>query len=154
MKAWSSALMASVVCLAVSARAKPEKVTYCDLISSPDRHLGKQIRIRTIYKYAFEMQVLEPPDCCADKPVKIWVEVGPLNGRSRKLLQRFPSGMGLGLATFTGILESGGPFGDGGYRYRFTIDQIDAVEATAHPSATSPPNWEPQNCKPAIKSPD
>ncbi len=149
MKVWPIGFIALLGCLALSASENPQEVKYCDLMRSPDTYLGKEIRIRAIYKYGFEMQRLESPDCCGEQPVKIWVELGALSGHSRKLFHRFPKGMGLGLAIFTGVLDSGGPFGDGGYRYRFTVDQIEAIEATAHPSAMSLPSWVPQNCRPA-----
>jgi len=146
MKAWAVGLVALQGCLVLNAGGNPANVVYCDLIKSPSIYLGRDIRVRAIYRYGFEIQQLESPDCCVEKPVKIWVEVEPLDARSRKLLHRFPKGMGLALGVFTGRLQSGGPFGDGGYRLRFTVSQIEAVEAVAHPSARNPPSWAPQNC--------
>ncbi len=123
------------------------EVSYCDLIKAPQTLSGKRIRVRAIYRYGFEIQRLDPPDCCPQKPVKIWVEMGTLDRRSRTLVHRFPKDMGLVLAVFAGVLESGGPYGDGGYRLKFTIDQVWAPEASAHPSATSLPSWVPRSCE-------
>jgi hypothetical protein len=60
--------------------------------------------------------------------------------------RKFPKGMGLVLATFEGKLESGGPYGDGGYRLKFTVDKIEKLEDKAKASGRSEPAWVPQNC--------
>ena len=49
--------------------------------------------------------------------------------------------MGLALATFEGTFESGRPYGDGGYRLKFTVDKIEKLEATAKPSTDYHPAW-------------
>jgi hypothetical protein len=86
-------------------------VTYCELVKAPESFAGKRIRVRAVYKYGFEIQRLDPPQCCPGKPVDIWVELGDLEGRSRRLARAFPKGMGLALGVFAGVFE--GPAGYG-----------------------------------------
>jgi hypothetical protein len=72
--------------------------------------------------------------------------MGPLAGRSKKFLNRFPKGMGLALATFSGRFETGGPFGGGGYRFLLTVDDLSNVEAIAHPTDADKPPWRIKDC--------
>jgi len=66
-----------------------------------------------------------------------------LEGNSLKHYRKFPKGMGLALAIFEGRFESGGPYGDGGYRLKFTVQKIEKLEATAKASAHHDPDWVP-----------
>lgn len=105
-------------------------VSYCDLVKTPQQFAGKRIRVHAIYKYGFENQRLDSPACCPERGVKIWVEIETgLEGDSLKVYHKFPKGMGLALATFEGTFESGGPYGDSGYRLKFTVDKIEKLEA-------------------------
>ncbi|HVA16174.1 MAG TPA: hypothetical protein VMV59_00525 [Candidatus Dormibacteraeota bacterium] len=125
----------------------PKEITYCQLARDPAAFSGKQIRVRAIYKYMFEMSRLKSPTCCAERDVPIWVDFDEkLGGNSRKLFRRFPKGMGLVLATFAGRFEGGGPYGDGGYRFKFTVDEIEKLEDRAKPSLNHDPPWIPKNC--------
>ena len=136
-----------------AAAQKPEaaqEVPYCDLVKTPQAFAGKQVRVRAIYKYGFEIQRLDSPACCPERGAKIWVEIDSgLGGDSLKLFRKFPKGMGLVLATFEGKFESGGPYGDGGYRLKFTVDKIEKLERTAKASARHDPSWAPKNCEAA-----
>jgi hypothetical protein len=125
----------------------PQEVTYCQLARDPAAFSGKRIRVRAIYKYMFEMSRLSSPACCPERQVSIWVDFDEkLGGNSRKLFRRFPKGMGSVLATFAGRFEGGGPYGDGGYRFKFTVDEIERLEARAKPSPGRDPAWIPKNC--------
>jgi hypothetical protein len=135
-------------CAALHASGKAEEVTYCALITAPNAYVGKEIRVRAIYRHGFEVSNLDPPECCLVKLVRIWVTTGELDAHSRKLFRRFQKGMGLALVVFTGVLESGGPFGAGGCPFNLTVERIDTVEATAPISVKNRPSWEPQNCAP------
>jgi hypothetical protein len=134
-----------------TAAQKPEavqEVSYCDLVKTPQEFVGKRIRVRAIYKYGFEIQHLDSPACCPVRGTKIWVEIeSGLEGDSLKLYRKFPKGMGLALATLEGAFESGGPYGDGGYRLKFTVDKIVKLEGTARASAHHDPAWVPKNCE-------
>src|SRR6266436_2730935 len=73
-----------------------QEVSYCDLVKAPQQFAGKRIRVRAIYKYGFEIQRLDPPACCPEHRVKIWVEVeAGIEGGSLKVYRKFPKGMGL-----------------------------------------------------------
>ena len=144
----------ALVLLAIGGSAaaqKPEaaqEVPYCDLVKTPQAFAGKRVRVRAIYKYGFEIQRLDSPACCPERGGKIWVEIDSgLEGDSLKLYRKFPKGMGLALATFEGKFESGGPYGDGGYRLKFTVDKIEKLERTAKASARHDPSWVPKNCE-------
>jgi hypothetical protein len=150
MKSWIAALvlLASRCCAATQ---KPEStaqaVSYCDLVKAPQHFAGKRIRVRAIYKYGFEIQRLDSPACCPERGVKIWVEIETdLEADSLKAFHKFPKGMGLALATFEGMFESGGPYGDGGYHFKFTVDKIEKLETVAKPSTAHHPAWVPKDC--------
>ncbi len=127
----------------------PQEVTYCQLAKDPSAFSGKRIRVRAIYRYMFEIQRLEPPACCPDRMDKTWVEiVSGLEGDSLKQFNKFPKGMGLVLAVFVGRFDAGGPYGDGGYRFKLTVDRIEAVERTSRSSRRQDdPAWVPKNCE-------
>jgi hypothetical protein len=124
-----------------------QDVSYCELAKNPTLFAGKRIRVRAIYTYGFEIQRLDPPSCCQERQVKIWVEIltDRLKGQSLQLFHKLPRDMGRSLATFEGTFESGGPYADG-YRFRVTIDKIEKLEAAAKPSSLAP-KWLPQNCE-------
>jgi hypothetical protein len=127
----------------------PQDVTYCQLAKDPSAFSGKRIRIRAIYAYMFEVSRLKSPTCCPERDVSIWVDFDEeLKGRSQKLRDKFPKGMGLVLAAFVGRFEAEGPYGDGGYRFRLTVDQIEKIERTSRsPGRQNGPAWVPKNCK-------
>lgn len=126
----------------------PQDLTYCQLVKDPSVFSGKRIRVRAIYAYFFEVSRLKPSACCPEGDVAIWVEFDDeLKGSSKRLLHRFPKGLGFVLATFTGTLQGGGPYGDGGYRFKLVVDHIENVEAKAKPRLGQFPVWTPQNCE-------
>jgi hypothetical protein len=147
-------LLTSSCCAATHKPASTARaVSYCDLVKAPQQFAGKRIRVRAIYKYGFEIQRLDSPACCPERGVKIWVEIETeLAGDSLKVYHKFPKGMGLALATFEGTFESGGPYGDGGYRLKFTVDKIERLEAMAKPS-TDHPAWVPKDCETSNAAP-
>jgi hypothetical protein len=101
----------------------------------------------------FEVSRLKSPTCCPERDVSIWVDFDEeLKGRSQKLRDKFPKGMGLVLAAFVGRFETEGPYGDGGYRFRLTVDQIEKVERTSRSHRRQDdPAWVPK-CKPSSGS--
>jgi hypothetical protein len=99
-------------------------------------------------KTVLKSRAWPPPACCAEHEAKIWVEIeAELQGGSLKLYRKFPKGMGLSRATFEGIFEAGGPYGDGGYRLKLIIDKIKELEATAKISTRHEPAWVPKDCE-------
>ena len=125
------------------------EISYCELAQNPSAFSGNRIRVRAVYRYAFEIQRLEAPACCSEAVPKIWVEIdATLEGTSRKLFHKFPKREGLVLATFTGTFESGGTYGTFADRHKFTIDQIENVERIARSSRKQDdPSWVPKNCE-------
>jgi hypothetical protein len=80
----------------------------------------------------------------------MWVDFDEeLEGSSKKLFHKFPKGMGSVLATFEGTFDGGGPFGDGGYRFKLTVDKIENLENEAKPSLQHQPAWIP-NCEVSV----
>lgn len=140
------ALLLGYCSVAHGAAQTPISTSYCALINDPASFVGKRILVHAIYRYGFEIQRLDAAECCPGKKLKIWVEMELSDGKSKRLFKKFPREMGLARATFLGKFETGGPFGDGGYRYRLIVNQIDSVEAIGHPSEASQPPWEDRNC--------
>jgi hypothetical protein len=127
-----------------SAGIPAQIVTYCQLVKAPSLFVGKQIRVRAVYSYMFEVSRFKSPECCPDRDVPIWVEFSEeVEGSSKKLLHKFPKGMGLVIATFEGTLQGGGPYGDGGYRFKFAVDKIENLENKTNPSPDHHPSWIP-----------
>src|SRR6266403_1172509 len=127
-----------------SAANSVQIVEYCHLVRTPSSFVGKRIRVRAVYSYMFEVSRLKSPACCPDRDVPIWVDFNEeLEGSSRKMLRKFPKGMGFVLATFEGTLQGGGPYGDGGYRFKFAVDKIENLENKANPSRDQHPTWIP-----------
>ena len=130
-----------------------QEVNYCDLVKNPSAFSGKRIRIRGIYRYAFEVQRLEAPSCCSETGTKIWVEIDAyLEGKSAKLVRKFPKEEGLVLATFTGMFESGESYGTFADRNGLKVDQIDQVEQTQRSSRRQDdPAWVPKCAGTSVK---
>src|SRR5256885_250830 len=85
-----------------------QNLSFCELVKNPAAFSGKQIRLRAIYRYAFESQRLEPPTCCPAPGANIWVEISTnLEGKALRLFRNFPKGHGLVLATFVGRFDTG-----------------------------------------------
>jgi hypothetical protein len=137
-----------LACCAVghSATLPPIGTSYCALTADPASYVGKRVQVRAVYRYSFEVQDLDAPECCPGKRIKIWVEIEPSDAKSKRLFRKFPKAMGLVLATFSGTFETGGPFGNGG-RYRLAVDQIEKLEAVGDPAKTSELSWANHDCK-------
>jgi hypothetical protein len=127
----------------------PQDVTYCQLAKDPSAFWGKRIRVRGIYRYAFELQFLESPMCCPEGHINIWVSISAaVEGHSEKLFNRkLNKGAGLALVVFVGRFESGD--GLGRNTFRLTVDEIEKVERTSRsPRRQDDPAWVPK-CKPS-----
>jgi hypothetical protein len=86
---------------------------------------------------------------------KTWVEIGAgLEGDSLKQFNKFPKGIGVVLAVFVGTFDAGGPYGDGGYRFKITVDRIESVERISRSSGRQDdPSWVPKSCKSSVTTP-
>ena len=130
----------------------PQDVTYCQLARDPSAYSGKRIRIRAIYSYMFEVSRLKSPTCCSDQnpQMQIWVDFDEeLKGSSKRLLHKFPQGMGEVLVVFVGKIETGKVYGPFGERVRLVVDRIEKFEKKANPDACQDSSWVPQNCEPS-----
>jgi hypothetical protein len=133
----------------------PQDVSYCELAKDPAAFIGKRIRIRVIYRYAFEIERLEPPVCCPDNGPKIWVNIEPnLEGRSRKLFRKLNKGQGVALVVFIGKFEGGEVYGTFADRFQLSVEEIERVEHTSRSSRRQDdPEWVPRNCKKSDATP-
>lgn len=104
-------------------------VEYCALIKDPEKYDGKEVTVRAAYRYGFEWSEIFCLNC--RKKGKTWLEIDEDNitKNSKKTLKKFPRDDGTINALFTGTFESSkGPFGDGGYRFRFEVKDISQAE--------------------------
>lgn len=110
-------------------RAPPMLVDYCELLRSPAEFDGKRVTVKATYRYGFEWQELF---CFPCRDIgKTWLEIDDdlISAKSRRVLKKLPNDEGTVSAIFTGTFESSkGPFGDGGYRFRFTLDEIEQAQ--------------------------
>jgi len=146
-------------CFAARAKDKPDSppqdATYCQLAKDPSLFIGKRLRIRAIYRYAFEIQRLESPVCCSEGEIKIWVEIkAGLESHSGKLFRKLDKGAGLALVVFVGTLNGGNSYGTFGDRFQLTVDEIEKVERTSRSARRQDdPAWVPKNCEKSNASP-
>jgi hypothetical protein len=152
----STLLLVLLGCCLTGAGNKPEVVpqdiTYCQLARDPSAFSGKRMRIRAIYLYFFEGSRLKSPTCCSDHDpqMQIWVDFDEeLEGSSKRLLHKFPEGMGEVLVVFVGKIETGKVYGPFGERVRLVVDRIEKFEKKAKPDACQDSSWVPQNCEPS-----
>src|SRR3954452_3204426 len=116
-----------------------QEVDYCQLAKDPSSFLGKRIRIRVLYVYGFEVQILKSPVCCPVREPKMGVDFDQeMDDRSQKLFRRLDKGMGVAIAVFDGRFErisnasSQLPSGD---RFQLTVARIKRVEKSVRSSS-------------------
>lgn len=125
------------------------QVRYCDLVSHPKGYENKQIAVSASYRYGFEWQELF---ClkCRDKG-KTWLEFDEKTASTaRRSLSKAPRNQGIVNATFYGIFESKGPYGDGGYAYRFNVKSMKDVKviySDGRAPSLLPPEIQKQLCQ-------
>jgi hypothetical protein len=129
----------------------PQDVDYCQLAKDPSSFIGKRIRVRALYVYGFEVQMLKSPGCCPVPEPKMGVDFDTaMDDRSEKLFHRLDKGMGFAVAVLVGRFErisnvsSQLPSGD---RFQLTVDRIERVEKSARFSGPGKtPSWVPRDC--------
>jgi len=101
---------------------------FCDVMNDPGKYDGKEITVSATYMYGFEWQELLCLDC--HHVGKTWLEFDEDDaGKLKKALKKAPKTTGTINAIFSGIFKSsGGPYGDGGYRYQFIVKRLSHVE--------------------------
>jgi len=147
-------LVITVCCMptvGTSTETVPQDVTYAQFARDPSSFSGKRIRIRAIFVYGFELSTLRSSTQCTEHDPPVWVDFdGTLRGKSKKLFDDFPKGMGFVLAKFVGKIETAGPYGTG-QRVRLVVDQIEDVEAEQN-AKRGIPVWVPHNCPSSSKT--
>jgi hypothetical protein len=104
------------------------RVNYCDLVGNPNAYDGKTVTVGATYRYGFEWQELFCVQC-RDQG-KTWLEFDPDSMAAiRRALNKAPRNQGTLNARFYGVFRSAqGPYGDGGYTYRFDLNFVEGVE--------------------------
>ena len=112
-------------------------VAFCDLVANPDKYDGKEVTVRATYRYGFEWQEIFCMEC--RKIAKTWLEFDEgLKSEFKATLKKFPRDQGTVNGIFTGTFHSSkGPYGDGGYRFRFDVKAISRIEVV------SKEGWDP-----------
>jgi hypothetical protein len=112
----------------------PEKVAFCDLIADPAKYDGRMVTTSATWRYGFEWDELYCRGC--RDMGKTWRTVADPNAKTRALLRRLPKESGTVNAVFTGVFRaSGGPFGDGSYRFRFEMSSMETPQLLSRASA-------------------
>lgn len=125
------------------------QVSYCDLVSHPKDYENKQVAISASYRYGFEWQELFCLTCRGQG--KTWLEFDEKTaGAVRRSLRKAPRNHGIVNATFYGTFESKGPYGDGGYLYRFNVKSVKEVKVVYRDGRAPdllPPEVQKQLCQ-------
>jgi hypothetical protein len=114
-------------------------VSYCELVRYPKEYDGKIVAVRATYRYGFEWQELLCIKCRDQRKTWLEFEAEPASG-VRRALGKAPRHQGTLNATFYGTFRgTKGPYGDGGYVFRFDVKFIKGVEIV------SKDGWAPEH---------
>jgi hypothetical protein len=108
-----------------------QPVSYCELMRHPKEYDGKSVAVRTTYRYGFEWQEMFCVKC-RDQG-KTWLEfAAETSSAVRRALGKAPRHQGTLNATFFGTFRgTKGPYGDGGYAFRFDLRSVKGVEVVS-----------------------
>ncbi len=103
-------------------------VSYCELVRHPKEYDGKNVAVLATYRYGFEWQEMFCMKC-RDQG-KTWLEFETESASAiRRALGKAPRHQGTLNATFYGTFRgTKGPYGDGGYVFRFDVKSVKAVD--------------------------
>ncbi len=125
--------------LPIGNSAAPPIAALCDVLNDPARYEGETITVAASYRYGLEWQEIFCLRC--RELGRIWLEFD--ERRSEALNQAFsrsPKDQGTVNAMFTGVFRStGGPFGDGGYKFLFRLTDVDSL------ATVSAMGWDPRH---------
>ncbi|HKS30533.1 MAG TPA: hypothetical protein VJS44_22095 [Pyrinomonadaceae bacterium] len=108
-------------------KCEPSVVTYCDLVRNPEKYDSKEVTVRATYRYGFEWQEMFCLEC--REIGKTWIEFKDIAPDVKAQLRKLPKHQGTINAVFTGTFQSSnGPFGDGGYSFRFIVKAVSRIE--------------------------
>lgn len=103
-------------------------VSYCELVHHAKEYDGKSVAVAAAYRYGFEWQEMFCMKC--RNSGKTWLEFETETASAvRRTLHKAPQHQGTLNATFYGTFRgTKGPYGDGGYAFRFDVKSVKAVE--------------------------
>jgi hypothetical protein len=106
-------------------------VSYCDLIKDPEKYDGREVSVHATYMYGFEWQEMLCLDC--HYLGKTWLEFDDeFTSTLNAALRKAPKDTGTVNAVFSGVFRSsGGPYGDGRYRFQFNVKSISDVKVVS-----------------------
>jgi hypothetical protein len=103
------------------------QIDLCEILRNPQQYDGKQVVVRASYRYGFEWQELFCMRC--RKQGKTWLEFSFENDTTiRRALRKAPKHQGIVNATFYGIFQAGGSYGDGWYSYKIDLRFVKDVK--------------------------
>ena len=123
-----------------------QNVSYCQLIAEPRVFDGQRVRLRTILVLGFEINHLEPPDCCPAGNDRMFVTTGEdLDRRSRRIFRKSEHS-GISLVVVSGIFENRGPYGPSANRFQLVVEKFEKVERHGG-SLHERPDWARKSCQ-------
>jgi hypothetical protein len=122
-----ASLVCGACCHCFGQETSPPKVSFCELVSNPDRYNLKVVTVRATYKYGYEWSELY---ClaCLEKGLA-WLEI-PItaNDSDVKALKHMPKGAGTVNITVQGTFFKCGHCGhENGYRFKFVATKATDV---------------------------
>lgn len=120
-----------------------QNVSFCLLSKTPADFAGQRIRIRGVFRFALEEEVLEQPECCLGKKLKnirISINGNPMypDKQSQRLTHElFKRSSGVALVVFVGTFDG----------RLLKVDRVERVERLVRPiDIDHDPAWVPNNC--------
>jgi len=115
----------------VTAQSAGPALTYEQLMQSPEKYVGKRVRVDGIWVYGFEWSYLCSLEC--NQRHAVWIDVvneGSLCKRGRRKIKRLGKKFdNKARVRLTGMLESGGGYGHmGAYPFRFVAVCVERFE--------------------------
>jgi hypothetical protein len=144
---WYLGVLLSVIMPAPSASGqsdeKVQDVSFCMLSNRPTDFARQRIRIRGVFRFALEEEVLEQPECCLGgkvKKIRVSIDGNPVypNAHSQQLTRElFKRASGVSLVVFVGTFQGG----------VLKVDKVEKIERLARPrDIDHDPVWVPRDC--------
>lgn len=111
--------------------ADANSVEFCQLVENPAKYDGARISVIAVYSYGYEWQELTCMECRSKG--KTWLTFHPeAIDKVRKQLKKAPRHQGIISGRFTGVFHgTGGPYGDGSFKYEFEVEGIFGIRTLA-----------------------
>jgi hypothetical protein len=117
-------------------------VQYCVMIENANEYDLKKVVVKASYRYGEEWQEMFGLKCRDNQ--KTHLEYEPVTDEAEieiiRAVRKAPRRQGIINATFYGTFRaSGSPFGDGSYKYKFSVEQIEDI------TVVSKEGWVPES---------